>query len=107
MDLVLNHNSKTMINPFKTIDDRLSNIECLLLDLKRSKESSISSKIKEEVIPVKEIIGGKNKLMSPPTFYKWVKEGRINLLKFGGRSYVNQEDFYKSFTSIKKGKVNG
>jgi hypothetical protein len=107
MDLVLNDNLQNMINPFKTIDDRLSNIECILLDLKRSKKSSIPSKIKEKIIPVKVVISGENKLMSPPTFYKWVKEGRITLLKFGGRSYVNQDDFYKSFTRIKEGKGNG
>jgi hypothetical protein len=37
-----------MTNPFQTIDDRLSNIECLLLDIKHKPKQQDKNKYSEE-----------------------------------------------------------
>jgi hypothetical protein len=37
------------------------------------------------------------KIMSKPTLYAHVRQGKITLYKFGGRSYVNKEEFEAQF----------
>lgn len=49
-------------------------------------------------IPISSIF--EQKIVSPPTFYKNLKEGKYKLYKMGNRSYVDKEEFEGSFQVI-------
>lgn len=51
-------------------------------------------------IPIQDIF--KRKICSKPTFYAHVRNGEFHLYKFGNKSFVDKEEFEKSFK-----KVNG
>jgi hypothetical protein len=83
----------------QNLEERFDRIEALFISLesKLLGKKPINSK-DLEVIPICEI-AGKGKLMSMPTLYKHVKEGKIELLKLGNRSYVSKTQFYGAFSN--------
>lgn len=42
----------------------------------------------------------KNRILSRPTFYEHVKSGKVTMYKLGGRSFVDKEEFEKSFLKV-------
>lgn len=89
-----------MINPFETIDARLSNIENLLLDLKHTPISKGAPPPPPDFkyIPIQDIF--KRKICSKPTFYEHLKKQEFTLYKFGNKSFVDSEEFLKSFHKV-------
>ena len=47
------------------------------------------------------------KICSKPTFYKFLKQGRYDLYKFGDRSFVLLEEFYAAFNKVSFKKKKG
>jgi hypothetical protein len=96
-----------MSNPFETIDARLSNIENLLLDLKHPPKEKNSPPPSPDFkyIPIQDIF--KKKICSKPTFYDHLKKGDFTLYKFGNKSFVDGEEFLKSFHKVKLNNKKG
>lgn len=87
-------------NPFDTIDARLSNIENLLLDLKHKQaEPPPPPKPIFPHTPLQYLFD--NKIISKPTWYKGVKEGKFELIKLGCKSFVDMEKFLSAFQKVK------
>ena len=42
-----------------------------------------------------------NKIISKPTFYKGVKEGKFQLIKLGSKSFIDMEQFLQAFHKVK------
>lgn len=90
-----------MNNPFEIIDARLSNIEKLLIDLKHKPKETISTAGNPpgfKYIPIQDLF--KQKICSKPTFYEHLKKGEFHLYKFGNKSFVEAEEFLKSFHKV-------
>lgn len=93
-----------MQNPFESINLRLSNIENLLLDIKHNPKHTPEITVKDvsenrtRYMTLTEIF--KHKLISKPTFYKHLREGKITMYKLGGRSYVDKTEFESAFTKV-------
>ena len=76
-----------MKNPFETIDERLSNIEGLLLDLKHSPKEQSESDRPLNMDEVCKLTG-----KSRPTIYRYVADGNIPYHKQGGRLYFFESE---------------
>jgi hypothetical protein len=48
--------------------------------------------------PINELFA--RKICSKPTFYKFLKEGRFPIYKFGRRSFVILEEFQEAFQKV-------
>ena len=90
-----------MNNPFDIIDTRLSNIENLLLDLKRQPKETVLPQLSPgfKYTPIQDIF--KKKICSKPTFYAHLKAGDFTLYKFGNKSFVDTSEFEKAFHGVK------
>lgn len=66
-----------MNNPFKNIDERLSNIENLLLDIKHSPKENKLPTSKEEWLDLNELVAYDPEKRSRETFYKYTSKGLI------------------------------
>ena len=88
-------------NPFETIDARLSNIENLLLDLKHPPKDKSTPPPSPDFPynPLQFLFD--NKIISKPTFYKGVKEGKFQLIKLGSKSFIDMEQFLRAFHKVK------
>jgi len=77
-----------MINPFETIDARLTNIECLLLDLKRNPPTeNVAS---EQLLTIKQ--AAELLSLSVPTIYGLVAKQEIPVSKKGKRLYFSKQE---------------
>lgn len=83
-----------MVNPFESIETRLSNIENLLLDIKQ-KPKETENKL-HSVKSLASISG-----VSELTVRNWIKEGKIQAKKIGGRILIEQTQFAKGLEEVK------
>jgi predicted DNA-binding transcriptional regulator AlpA len=79
-----------MENPFETINQRLSNIESLLLSIKNPEVSKPPEPETEKPLTQPEAIEFLGK--SRQTLNKWRKAGRIKGRKLGGRIYFMRSE---------------
>ena len=80
-----------MINPFESIDARLSNIESLLLDLKHYPLSPVqNSSDADDVLTVKE--AAKFLTLSIPTIYGLISKGELPVMKRSKRCYFSKKE---------------
>lgn len=97
-----------MENPFKLINERLSNIESLLIDIKHKPSESESAPVEtssknpfDDYILRSEIVGT-GKTISTATAWKWEKKGKIQSYGIGGKRYYKRADVEQLFTKVKK-----
>jgi len=89
-----------MNNPFETIDARLTNIECLLLDIKHAKTAITDNVAEDQLLTIKqaaELIS-----LSVPTVYGLVSRKEIPVSKRGKRLYFNKADLLAWIKSGRK-----
>jgi len=92
-----------MKKPFETIDARLTNIECLLLDLKDSKNPNTNNTGREQLLTTKK--SDKLLNLSIPIIYRIVKRETIYLLN-NNSSYKNKANEKFTTKSDLKSKRN-
>lgn len=83
-----------MSNPFEILENRLSNIEALLLDLKHptaTKENKFYS--------VKDL--AKHAGVSELSIRNYIKEGKLEAKKIGRRILINESQFEKGLSEVK------
>ena len=78
-----------MINPFETIDARLSNIENLLLDFKHSPQKGNQPET-DQLLTIQQ--AGELIKLTPPTIYGLVSRNEIPFSKKGKRLYFSKLD---------------
>lgn len=74
-----------MSNPFDVIDERLSNIETLLLELKNAPKNSVIQSDREELLTVEQT--AKFLSLSVPTIYGLISKKELPVMKRGKRCY--------------------
>ncbi len=84
-----------MNNPFKAIDDRLSNIETLLLDIKHEPKENQSNK-RYSIKEASDILG-----VIPLTIRNHIKNGTIKAEKLGRKYFIKHTDLYDAFNEVK------
>jgi excisionase family DNA binding protein len=77
-----------MTNPFQTIDDRLSNIENLLLSIKHSPPTQQTSDV-DQFLTIQE--AGLFLNLSVPTLYGFTQRSEIPVCKRGKRLYFSKQ----------------
>jgi hypothetical protein len=83
-----------MSNPFETIENRLSTIENLLLDIK-NKPKEVSDKLHS--VKSLSLFSGTSEL----TIRNWIKEGKIQAKRIGGRIFIEQTQFANGLEEVK------
>ena len=83
-----------MMNPFQALEDRLSNIESLLLDIKHKPEKTEN---KLHSVKSLSLFSGVSEL----TVRNWIKEGKIQAKKIGRRLFIEQTQFAKGLEEVK------
>ena len=83
-----------MTNPFESIENRLSNIENLLLDIKH-KPKETENKL-HSVKSLASLSG-----VSELTVRNWITEGKIKAKKIGRRLFIEQNQFAKGLQEVK------
>jgi excisionase family DNA binding protein len=92
------YNNKNMTNPFQTIDDRLSNIENLLLTIKHNPPTQQIDEA-DQFLTIQQ--AGEFLNLSVPTLYGFTQRAEIPVCKRGKRLYFSK----KSLTDwIKQGR---
>lgn len=83
-----------MNNPFEALENRLSNIESLLLDIKHKPE-----KTENKLHSVKSLalLSGVSEL----TVRNWITEGKIQAKRIGRRLFIEQIQFAKGLEEVK------
>jgi excisionase family DNA binding protein len=89
-----------MYNPFENIDARLSNIECLLHQIKELPLSNSNQSLEEEFLTTTE--AAKFLSLTVPTIYGLIHKGELPVMKRSKRCYFSKEDL---FNYIKKGRI--
>lgn len=79
-----------MINPFETIDARLSNIENLLLNLKISPKEIGNQLNADQLLTIQEAANFLH--LSVPTIYGYVSKNNIPFSKKGKRLYFSKQE---------------
>ena len=80
-----------MNNPFETIDARLTNIECLLLDLKHTHLPNVREiAVKADLLTIQQAAAFLS--LSVPTLYGLVSRQSIPVSKQGKRLYFSQTE---------------
>lgn len=77
-----------MNNPFESIDARLKNIECLLLDIKYPKKETLPDT--EEFLTIHQAAELLN--LAVPTLYSKVSRGELPVMKRGKRLYFLKKE---------------
>jgi hypothetical protein len=82
--------------------------DCVRACLNQQKKETVSTAGNPpdfKYIPIQDLF--KKKVCSKPTFYDHLKKGEFHLYKFGNKSFVEAEEFLKSFhkVQIKRGQV--
>lgn len=83
-----------MSNPFETIDQRLSNIENLLLDIKHNPKEET-----EKIFSVKELADYAG--VSELSIRNWILEGKIQADRIGRKIFIKQSQFEKGLEEVK------
>lgn len=83
-----------MYNPFESIENRLSNIETLLLDIKH-KPKETENKL-HSVKSLASLSG-----VSELTVRNWISEGKITAKRIGRRLFIEQNQFDKGLQEVK------
>lgn len=83
-----------MSNPFQTLEDYLARIEILLLDIKHKPEETEK---KLHSVKSLSLFSGVSEL----TVRNWIKEGKIQAKKIGGRILIEQTQFAKGLEEVK------
>lgn len=81
-------------NPFESIENRLSNIENLLLDIKH-KPKETDNKL-HSVKSLASLSG-----VSELTVRNWITEGKIKAKRIGRRLFIEQTQFAKGLEEVK------
>lgn len=76
-----------MMNPFETIEERLSGIENLLLDLKNQPQKVATNEQPEQFLTVQETAQFLN--LTVPTIYSKVSKRELPVMKRGKRLYFS------------------
>ncbi len=82
-----------MNNPFETIDKRLSNLECLVLDIKQSSnelKQNFEPKIPTEYLTRSEVAEMLKCDLS--TIHNWTKKGKLIPYGIGNRVYYKRHE---------------
>lgn len=87
-----------MLNPFESLEHKLSRIETLIESRLAEKSEKKSTTDHVHFVPVQDIYP---RYCSRQTFYNHVKSGMIKLYKFGNRSFVKSEEFFATFKEVK------
>lgn len=88
-----------MQNPFDSINERLSNIENLLLDLKQKKQPIVSQINTSDILTIQEAADLLH--LSVPTCYTKVSKRELPHTKKGGRLYFSRQEL---MTWLKQGR---
>lgn len=83
-----------MYNPFESLEARLSNIESLLLDIKNKPEETEN---KLHSVKSLALLSGVSEL----TIRNWIKEGKIQAKKIGGKILIEQTQFADGLEEVK------
>ena len=83
-----------MSNPFESIENRLSNIESLLLDIKHKPQETEN---KLHSVKSLALLSGVSEL----TVRNWVTEGKIQAKRIGRRLFIEQNQFAKGLEEVK------
>jgi excisionase family DNA binding protein len=98
--------TQVLTNPFDIIDDRLSNIENILRDLKKISSEITSPKSDGEdigdILLAARITG-----LAKPTLYALVSRDKIPFMKKGKRLYFSRSELTSWIKSGRSGGVNG
>ena len=89
-----------MTNPFQTIDERLSNIESLLLDIKHSpKEATDQPRLltRKQVCDLLSI--------TQPTLWEWTRNGTICAYKVGTRVRYKESEVMQTLQRVQLTKI--
>jgi len=79
-----------MNNPFEVIEERLSKIETLLIDLKHQPLDQRGKTEGEEILTIQE--AAKFLRLSVPTLYGFISKGELPVMKRSKRCYFSKED---------------
>lgn len=84
------------MNPFEELEKKiLTGVEKLL----KEKKDPVAPNTRElKYIPVTELIA--KKVCSRATLYAHYKSGHFSLYKFGGKTFVDREEFEKAFRKV-------
>lgn len=80
-----------MVNPFESIEARLSNIESLLLDIKHPQEKGDTSQ-SEELLTVEQ--AAKYLDLSKTYVYRLISRGELPVMKRGARVYFSKKELF-------------
>jgi hypothetical protein len=83
-----------MSNPFEALETRLSNIESLLLDIK-NKPKETENKLHS--VKSLALLSGVSEL----SIRNYIKEGKIQAKRIGGRILIEQSQFEKGLQEVK------
>jgi excisionase family DNA binding protein len=83
-----------MSNPFEILENRLSNIEALLLDLKHPTPTTENKRFS-----VKDI--AKRNGLSELSIRNYIKEGKIQATRIGRRILIDESQFEKGLSEVK------
>jgi len=81
-------------NPFESIENRLGNIENLLLDIKHKPKEAEN---KLHSVKSLSVIAGVSEL----TVRNWIKEGKVKAKRIGRRIFIEQTQFEKGLDEVK------
>jgi excisionase family DNA binding protein len=83
-----------MSNPFEALENRLSNIESLLLDIK-NKPKETENKLHS--VKSLALLSGVSEL----TIRNWIKEGKIQAKRIGRKLFIEQTQFANGLEEVK------
>jgi excisionase family DNA binding protein len=87
-------NNKIMNNPFETIENRLKNIEGLLLDIKHKPKKG-----KNKIYSVKSLASSSG--VSELTVRNWIRDGKIQAKRIGRRLFIEETQFAEGLEDVK------
>lgn len=88
------------LNPFDEIMNELNSLKKLINTFISNNSKANNQKVDLfKYMPIQDIFD--QKLMARSTFYKYLKQGKFDLYKFGGCSYVERMEFENSFHQVK------
>jgi excisionase family DNA binding protein len=83
-----------MSNPFEALENRLSNIENLLLDIKHKPKETEN---KLHSVKSLALLSGVSEL----TIRNWIKEGKIQAKRIGRKLFIEQTQFANGLEEVK------
>jgi len=89
-----------MQNPFECIEERLVNIEALLVKLSLTNENQGSSPEKDEIMTVQD--AAKFLSLSVPTIYALMGKGELPFMKRSKRCYFSKVELFKYLNAGRK-----